>query len=354
MSHLAESAFFIIIGSLICFSSTSVNAKTCGDSFPRSPHNTTPGCERLQVVVHNDTNYTFKLDPTYTLAAQSGGPSLGVGFFDDIPANSTKTFIFDGVYVNNNSRDKVDTSMRFLAYLGNQKIGPRITIYAQKESCNVANNAEIIFYDQRCYDDVKVCVPGLGCSETCTLNTKCFTGCCSEGHKDCVCTTSYAYKTTHCSVGDLYTVNNPAVPSSVQSDSGIFTIGAKFDLNGVNIGEDSGHPYGVYTHFTCKKETECGDTKSGNCISGTATNDDNKPAKLEFYIKPSPIETLTIKLPFDPKTPTAKLLQGSIYNNLNAEYLGRLGSYFSYQPVVMTDQEIAFSTLCNSASCPGT
>lgn len=353
-------------------------AYACGDSYWVGPKPYQPGCERLEVVIHNETKYNFEIDTDYTEVSSTGGAPLKIGNFSSIPANSVKTLTFDGVKVDNNDLDKVDTSMRYYATTASgERVGSKFLVNAKKNSCNVYN-AKIRFDSDRCYSHNKIWNGDIPATyhPGCELNTNCNGGCsyCTQSsciawdfngnctdysctasmhYKDYICKSSFAYDTYSCEHDGVSVIDNPDVPSSVQVlEGGIFTVGAHFDSNsGANTGKDLTESYTTYRNFTCNKSSECDKSKNGGCQSSNDNN--NKPAKLEFYIEPSQIETLTVSLPFDPKTPTAKLLEGSIYNNLNAEYLGRLGNYFSYQPVVMRDQEIAFSTLCNSASCPG-
>ncbi|MCD8573837.1 MAG: hypothetical protein LRY30_01585 [Gammaproteobacteria bacterium] len=42
-----------------------------------------------------------------------------------------------------------------------------------------------------------------------------------------------------------------------------------------------------------------------------------------------------------------------VYNNINPAYIEKLGLYYSMTPIALSRQksEIAFSTLCNAASC---
>lgn len=335
-------------------------AKSCGDQLERPPQPYTPGCERLNIVVHNSTGYTFELDTASTTVGTAASS------MDEILPDSTNggptTLSFDGASVDaTTDTDKVDASIRYNATLNGKRIGPQLTIYAKKKSCNVST-AIVIFYDQACYDTPTYCT-GYGCHKHCVLNDNCNVGCTyDDGHQeDYVCRSSYRYYGYNCSPNgvDIPSYNSTtaggadsASSSSVQVDPGLYTVGTTFNSDGSNNGEDATKLYGTYSYFACSKPSECNSSSQGNCDANTTDDTNNKPAVLEFYIKASPIEKLTVKFPFDWKSPMGKILKDAVYNNLNVKYLNSLGSYYSMNPVGFTDASLEFSALCNAEVCP--
>jgi len=351
----------------------------CGDHTYRDPKPYVSGCERLEVVVHNTTNYTFKADTSFKAISSSGSAPLGVGSFSDIPPNAVTTLAFDGSKVNSNDTDRIDTSMRYYAMLNGNRVGPQMMLYAQKLSCNVGN-AEVQFDDDHCYDHYTTGDCSISCSHSCAYDAgKCNGGCsyctskycdgwntdgscsdwqCNYTHnQDYVCNSEYNYDQVNCSHDGVNTIpSDPSAPSSASSsvtvDAGLFTEGTTFTEDGNSSGENPSAASSTYSSFTCDYSSECGSDSNGNCNGGTSEH--NKTAKLEFYIKPSPIEKLTITFPFNNQSPFAKTMFSSIYNNLQAKYLSSLSIYYSAQPIVVDEKSstMAFSMLCNSASCP--
>lgn len=361
----------IFLSYLIIFASLASNQQafamcttnsSCGRHLNVDGKPVHPGCESLNVIIHNTTKFKFEIkdapDKAYTQT------------FGEIPAGSQKTFSIRGLYLDENNQDDVNTSITYVAKRSDGgNAGTQFKIQLKKTSCN-SNSPDIIKSDYECYTACRICHlnkdwTGSDCHWSCSIGgaeayggeTCTFSGC-KEAGSDGVCSSFYnKYVDIQCNNA----VNSsPSAPSSALSSvipaAGLFTVGANFNDGGEGTGENSSVAFSTYSNFTCNKSSECGETSGSNedCQGGTDTN--NKPAKLEFYVKPSPIETLTITLPSDTRNANVKILHDAIYNNLNAKYLGQLSAYFSFPPVVSqvvnNQQTFAFSTLCNAANCP--
>lgn len=330
----------------------------CGDHIYYGGKPFHPGCEQLDVTIHNTTQFEFVVDDGFDAPSKTGDTSN----FGAVPAGEVKTFSIVGVALDgsgnadNAHNDEVDTAVRYIAKRLNNdtqaydlNAGTDFTISLKKASCN-SGTPVIQEDDHQCYTACKICTV-YGCHWDCNLGGAAVKTACnictgSNAGDDGVCKSNYKYESIDCKTA---TIEDPPADSSVSSSPGLFTRGANLDANdGSNSGEDSSVPYSTYSRFRCGQPSECG--TNDDCNGGT--EDDNKPAKLEFYVKPSPVETLTITFPFNSKTPMAKLMKDSVYNNLNAKYVGLLGSYFSFSSVAVGENTLAFSTLCNAESCP--
>ena len=341
----------------------------------------TPGCETLEVTIQNNTNFSFVVDNTYE-------PDQAIGKttnFGDVAAGRTEVFSIKGVSLDNTSQqDEVDTSIRYIAKHQNsatgaydENTGAQFTITLKKSSCNSAVPT-MQMDDHKCYYANRLCevdcnykdcshcywsgcaLGGMGCdggNHTCPLtdDVKCH----DEGPggydyrtPDDVCGTYYdTFQSLDCKTAstDPSVGAQLAKSSKVELTSGLYSVGVKVKNNGTlsSNTEDPSVSSSTYSNFTCNQSSEC-----GNDSCGGGTSDYNKPAQLVFHVYPSLIETLTVTFPFNPQTSTAKVMKDSIYNNLNSQYLGQLGTYFSYSSVVVGDKTLAFSTLCNSVDCP--
>lgn len=364
--------YFVVIGSSL---SNAMPVYACGVPYTSDGRPLVPGCMRLDVIVHNQTEYTFVVDGQYTPVASSGSPVGQNKHFAEILPDSSHdgkpTILYIDGGNSGSDPDKVDTSVRYYAEKEGVRKGPTMTLHLKKAACN-SKSADIHWSDDHCYKNTKApCAPDFWktCHYCTFMADRCTWGACWScewvfdpnnqfdiGHPVCgyhagpdgVCMDNYIY-------GSI--IPNNAVPttsnsasSSVRVDPGLYTVGASLNaVTGENQGEDRTVPYTNFARFILSQSSECG--MDNKCSLGGSSND-NKEAKLEFYIKPSLIETLTITFPFNAQTPVAKIIKESIYNHLNSKYVGQLGSYFSYSPVEVGDKTLAFSTLCNAANCP--
>ena len=353
-----------------CSSSPCGGDKTWINSKP-----ITPGCETLQVTMQNNTEFSFVKDSSYNPDHTIGNTAN----FDDIAAHDTKTFSIQGVSNPNDAsqQDEVDTSIRYIAKHKISATGPYdentgagFTVTLKKSSCN-SSAPSLKMDDHECYSASRLCE--VDCNyKNCS---HCYWGPCIFGGFECaggnhVCMTNFdsrcssPVKTPDGMCVDEYDTfqsldcktasTDPSVgailahASAVALTSGLYSVGVKTAADGtLSSTEDPTVKSSTYSNFTCNQSSECGGESCGG-----GTSDYNKPAQLVFHVYPARIETLTVTFPFNTQTPIAKILKDSIYNNLSSKYLSQLGTYFSYQPVVVTDKTIAFSTLCNSANCP--
>ncbi len=289
--------------------------------------------------------------------------TVGTGDFPLELSSHTETpeITFWGGENGSRNHDEVNVVAHYIATLNGKKIGAEFSITLKKASCNL-NSAVAKKNDDNCYKRIRVCGdPIKGCYwGACELNGSCgsigcvyypciatdvTTGGCilwdyskAETTPDDICKSEYHnFDSVECN--DAEGIVNPAVTSSVDTmqSVAIRTTGA------TSTGSEDGSVsiMNTDTVFTCNESS---------IYSEETTY--NQPGETEFYIRPARIETLTIAFPFNPQTPIGKILKDSIYNNLNSKYLSQLGTYFSYQPVVVTEKTMAFSTLCNSANCP--
>jgi hypothetical protein len=361
---------------------SSCSSSPCGGkTMSRNSKPITPGCETLEVTIQNNTNFSFVVDNTYT-----PDPTIGnTTNFGDVAAHSTQVFSIKGVTLDNTSQqDEVDTSIRYIAKHENsatgaydKNTGAQFTITLKKSSCNSAVPT-MQMDDHKCYYANRLCevncnykncshcywsscvLGGMGCdggNHTCPLtdDIKCH----DEGPggydyrtPDDVCGTYYdTFQSLDCKTAstDPSVGRKLAQASKVELTSGLYSVGVTFsDDDGTPTStENPSVQSSTYSNFTCNQSSECG---NDSCDGGT--DEYNKTARLVFHVYPSPIETLTIIFPFNSQSPIAKLMSTTIYSNLSPKNLGGLGTYYSMTPVAVTDTTLAFSTLCNSASCP--
>lgn len=255
--------------------------------------NVMAGCNQLVITVHNQTQFTFTTDastPDLTSGEAGGDLMLNANTSTPITLNGTATS--DG-----SSLDNVSGQLNYYATTTRDA---HFTINVDKTSCNEASAS---------------------CNKTKVCCVKDDLGTCWDwlsGGSPC-----YRYSKS------CGTATNDATNNTTTSAGGTLYFSDSIDNQPPT--------------FSC--DSLCSKNSDGTDYAGTA-------ATTEFYVYPAFIEQLTITFPFDPKTPTAKLLKSSIYNNLNSKYLAQLGTYFSYQPVVVGEKTLVFSTLCNSANCP--
>lgn len=283
---------------------TSVQGYACGYTSKYDPNLFHPGCEQLKVTLHNLTNYTFVPDSTSDFVSASPGDT---------------TFFLAGSANGYDDQDKVDVLAHYTAMFNGKKVGPEFTVHLQKNSCN-AINTRGIKSDDHCYDHYKNTSPHC-------VESKCALCGIAAPHADQVCLSEYRWTNPDCA----NSVSQALVTSQVSGNP----------LPGIYISSISNFS----AQFNCTRDTVSG-------FSDVVNN----PGTTDIYINASPIEMLTITFPFNAQSPTAKLMKDSIYNNLNAKYLGQLGSYFSFSPVVSNvvdnKHQLSFSTLCNSIDCP--
>ncbi|MBP9725938.1 MAG: hypothetical protein KBD83_00525 [Gammaproteobacteria bacterium] len=371
--------YSLIVG-LACFHVASVysncSSSPCGGKkISRNSKPITPGCETLKVTIQNNTNFSFVVDNNYN-PDQTIGETTNFG---DVAAHSTEVFSIKGVNLDNASQqDEVDTSIRYIAKHENsetgaydENTGAQFTITLKKISCNSAVPT-MKMDDHKCYYASRICDVSHCYWNSCTAGAP---GGCDGGNHTCPLTddvkchdegpSGYDYRTPDDICGTYYDTfhsldcktasTDPSVgatlaqASKVELTSGLYSVG-------VTLSDDDGQPTDTenpsvhsttYSNFTCNQSSEC-----GNDSCGGGTDEYNKPAQLVFHVYPSPIETLTLTFPFNAQSPIAKLMSTTIYSNLSPKNLGGLGTYYSMTPVVVTDTTLAFSTLCNSASCP--
>lgn len=355
-------AFFICNAGFSCGTGCNVTT-SCGFDERKDSKPVSDGCNTMKVTIHNQTNFTLSVDDLYKPSTTTGSTEN----FGDISPNSTETFTIAGVKIddgdnnhdNDAREDEIDTSIRYVAkhqINGNdQKTGSQLVITLKKDSCN-AKKAELNMSDFRCYYQKRIDNGNLGCKwGGCVLGNLCNDDqgtktCypnCAGMTEDAICMEDYdRFLNVECRTASDSLVTNAADNSSVATTSGLYTSGVN------NAGDpDTSIAYSTSSKFQCNQSSECGPGKVGDLCKG-GTSDYNEPAKLKFYVYASPIETLTITFPFNSQSPIAKLMRTTIYSNLSPKNLGGLGTYYSVTPVAVTDTTLAFSTLCNSASCP--
>ncbi len=335
--RFAQKAFFRCF--VVCLSllvSHQVYA-SCGDEWEHDANRAIPGCEQLNVTIVNNTNYTFVPD---NVEFSVGGYVSGTTF-PTLKPISTTTFSLKGGAKDydgdgkTEKKDEVDVAMRYVAELSGKKTGTYFNAVFKKESCNITNTS-YVEDDDSCYykDAAGSCIRKTSCNIctscgttkkcddiTCDSNGICYEFC--EYEVKCVtqtCQSDIDYNNVECSDS----VQNPPVTSHVEPAAGLY------ESNLTNA-----------SNFTCQKSTVY-----------QSSSDYNTPATTTLTINPSPIERLTITFPFNAQSPIAKLMSTTIYSNLSPKNLGGLGTYYSLTPVAVTDTTLAFSTLCNSASCP--
>ncbi len=320
--------YFVVCLSLL----VSHQVSSCGNEWDYDAKRATPGCEQLKVTILNNTNYTFSPN---NVKFSAGGYASG-NTFPTLKPNSTTIFFLAGGAKDydgdgkNEKKDEVNVSMRYVAESGGNKTGTYFDAVFAKDSCNIVNT-EYVKDDDHCYwhnpctwdSSCGYCTycSDSTCSTICDPSGICLTYC--EWDFTChsqTCKSDLKYDRVKCSDS----VNNPPVNSTVSTFPGLYQS---------NFSNTS--------NFTCQKSTVY-----------EGSDDYNKPATTTFTINPSPIETLTLTFPFNAQSPIAKLMSTTIYSNLSPKNLGGLGTYYSMTPVAVTDTTLAFSTLCNSASCP--
>lgn len=305
--------------------------------FP--PNLAVNGCSRLNVTIQNKTNYFLVWDNSYA-ADTDDGDIIDADSAEEVtsvvisPSPGQSTIVLQGVEKDSADKDAVNKALRFTAYLTNpvtdtaaKKTGAEFVIQVTKNSCNAALTT-CQQKDHPCY---------------CTSTTS--GGSCVDAPTEC----DKAW------YNDPYSNASNYEPLHSQDhywdEEGATNCDKARQTSDLNVSADFSDMKAVYVdayskdsaHFACDKPAVC-------YASNDAT--ENSPATINFTVEPALIETLTITFPFKTKTPMAKLMKDSIYGNLNAKYIGLLGSYFSYSPVVVGENTLAFSTLCNAASCP--
>lgn len=342
----------------------------CGFSIETDSKPVTPGCKALEVIVHNDTNFEFDVDKTYSPSTTLGDISV----FKSVKPGESKTFIVQGVYVDSSNQDDVDTSVRYIAKYKNpatgvydKNPGTQFVINLKKTSCN-SSSPVIHMTDYRCYYDCRVCDPPFFTSchwSGCTIGSVGYSNgrycdvTCTGQTPDAVCKSYYSsYESLSCNKASSTLLTSMSSGSSISPTPGIYTIGAgNLDANNYGRAEDPSIKYTTSSYFICDKSSECSNSSDNDdgCAKG-GTSDHNKTAKLEFYIKPSPIEKLTVHFlssSVSAQTNVSHAILQSLYNNLNPEYLAQLGTYWLLTPVQINadKKSITFSMLCNDASC---
>ncbi|MCD8524504.1 MAG: hypothetical protein LRY67_01690 [Gammaproteobacteria bacterium] len=332
---------------------------SCGHTIWKDARPASEGSNVLKVTIYNQTTFDFVQDASYTPTSTTGV----IGPIDSSQPGVIR-FTVTGEKIDDANRDAIDTSIRFIAQSNAKNTGSQFTVILKKDSSNVSS-AKLSMSDYRCYYGCKVICGkwGNNCCWDCRLGSDgysngntCALDCCnaldkSKGYNsDCVCDVDYdRYDHVDCNYAKKDLVTNLADNSSVIMTSGLYSIGVKLDSSGNSLGiEDPNVSYTTYAYFMCDQSSECG---GNSCSQGNT--DHNKPSQLLFYVKPSPIETLTITFPFNPQSPLGKLMKDIVYNNINPAYIEKLGLYYSMTPIALstTKSEIAFSTLCNAASC---
>jgi hypothetical protein len=354
------------------------NGYACsGNTISESGVPISPGCQRLDIIVHNMTQYTFVLD------SSSVSSGANQHFSSSIPpeTNGPTTLYIDGASAGD---DVVNASIHYYATKEGVKKGPGMTLTLKKDAC-YSHNPEIVLNDDHCYSPYSISYPCPTADEpwklcpytTCQLDGSCdansancyachyvcdmtssVSSCahvrsnlkCSFGlESDAVCVTDYRYDHVNCKGLDT-TFSSSHVPSSVSVDPGLYTLGATLNSSGKNTEGDANTSvsYTPDAYFVCNQSSECGN--DSNCSGGTS--DYNRESKLEFYVYASPIETLTVTFPFNPQSPMGKIMRDVVHSHLDSTLVGLLGTYYSVNPVSVQGPSIAFSTLCNSDACP--
>lgn len=317
-----------------------------------------PGCETLEVIIHNKTNYTFVVDNDYLPSPDVRGESNFNRLdppSDETDNNGIQSYYVKGTLVNNdpNHSDDVDTSVRYLAQINNKNTGAYFILNLKKKSCNVTT-ATYRKDDRNCYDSCR------HCSDHCYWDCReayCDVSCASDKNSpDAVCAHDYKYfHSYNCHYASQDQQSSLSEGSYVSTSSGLYTLGARLDSTHYGYAQDPTVLYTTYSNFRCDKYSICGDPggddpEKAGCITGT--KDHNTTSRLEFYIYPSPIETLTVTFPDSAETPMGKIIRDVVLKNLNPAYIEKLGLYYSFAPVKVSGSSISFSTLCNSSNCP--
>lgn len=273
-----------------------------------------PGCDQLHLIIHNNTAYTF--EPTITKT---------YGDFSQITTldSSGVDVYVPGKKASKSSQDEVDGTIVYVARSKQGKLtGAQFTLHLVKSSCNAAA-ASCVKSDANCYckDSHGNCVWNATC-DVCTYGS-------FPNYKSYACKSDWKTGAQDCSTANN---SNPTTSSTFSTPD---------------------HPPAIMTSSDVLENTDptfnCGTATVCNASSGKGAN---SPGVTEVTINPARIEILTLTFPFDTQTPVAKILRDSVYNNLNSKYISQLGTYFSYSPVVVQDNTMTFSTLCNSANCP--
>jgi len=316
--------FYVAIISLFMFAQLSYACHDCGKQKTYDPNLAANGCNNLHVKIHNSTQYTFQVDtsgsyPDSNPAYGKIGSNTAVSAFPAISGGGGADFYITGTEnLSTGNQDDVDRQVRYFAYMNGKKTGAYFTVHFQKDSCN-AYLTKCETTTESCFDQDNLCtcwwnfkctcewcIPVLGCIPNMPCGNK------GYNPKHCDQTQSPALSSS--------SIATPALPG------GIFVTGI-IQQNAT---------------FSCSVSTVC----KGSSVGNTA-------ALFEFTINASPIETLTITFPFNPQSPLGKLMKDIVYNNINPVYIEKLGLYYSMTPITLstTKSEMAFSTLCNAASC---
>ena len=287
------------------------------------------GCDMLTVTIFNNTAYYFMKDNTYSDSASPAGVSVDSDLttpkdFPILkPSTSGQVIYVLGDNVGSSDKDKVDRTVRYVAYfpdangnVSNNTTGAQFVLHLSKSSCN-ASLTSCDLKDRPCY-----CRGEYDGAPCIRIGAECkwynYDG-------------SVEPQQFISSYWDKNVNGCTNIPSSLSAGADFPSVSAVYMNPNLNSAPS----------FSCNTSTVCDASLEGN-----------NPGTVNFTINPALIETLTITFPFNTQTPAGKIMKDSIYNNLGSKYVGLLGSYFSYQPVVVTNKTIAFSTLCNSANCP--
>lgn len=326
---------FLVVGLCVLFGWSVAYSNSCSAGmthctkhhydFP--PNLTENGCSQLNVTIYNNTAYSLTLDNSDSGSVNEGDMINS----DPVTINPSKSNLItlQGVEVDT-QKDEVNKTLRFIAYdAEGKKTGAQFTVQVTKNSCN-AVMATCKQKDHPCY-----------CTST-TSGGSCVDApqACDKAWYNDPYSGASNYEPLHSQ--DHYWDPEEATNCDKSTQTDGLTASANFsDAKAIYI--DSYTAHGAY--FSCEKETVC---------DASADPQKNSPATISFNVNPSPIEKLTITFPFNSQSPFGKTMFGSIYNNLQAKYLSSLSTYYSVQPVVVSEASSAmtFSMLCNSATCP--